>query len=144
MVRQAGARSRHVAALHRAPQQRPRGCPGAHVFIVTRERVPRAPAGTDQVVPRTFSGASLMSRRVRPGLTRGMDNTSAPGPGAPSEPPPPPGASFFDSIRRSGLFRTQERWIGGVAGGIGYRLGIDPLIVRGVLVVLTFFGGLGV
>src|SRR5690625_5487832 len=38
---------------------------------------------------------------------------------------------------------SEERWIGGVSGGIAYRLGIDPLIVRGGLVVLTFFGGLG-
>src|SRR5690625_306158 len=64
-------------------------------------------------------------------------------PGTSSDDPTLPGQSFFDSIRRSGLFRTEERWIGGVAGGIAYRLGIDPLIVRGGLVVLTFFGGLG-
>src|SRR5690625_4258141 len=63
-------------------------------------------------------------------------------------PPPPPAGSgamdgFFDSLRRMNLHRSQERWIGGVAGGIGARLGIDPLIVRGVLLVMTLFGGLG-
>ena len=26
---------------------------------------------------------------------------------------------FFDSLRRMNLPRSQERWIGGVAGGIG-------------------------
>ena len=39
--------------------------------------------------------------------------------------------------------RSQERWIGGVAGGIAARLGIDPLIVRGVFLVITIFGGFG-
>ncbi len=50
---------------------------------------------------------------------------------------------FFDSLRRMNLPRSQERWIGGVAGGIGARLRIDPLIVRGVFLVITLFGGLG-
>jgi phage shock protein PspC (stress-responsive transcriptional regulator) len=31
-------------------------------------------------------------------------------------------------------------WIGGVAAGIGARLGIDPVIVRGVLLVFALFG----
>lgn len=46
-------------------------------------------------------------------------------------------------MRDIGLIRTQERWIGGVAAGVARRLNIDPLLVRGVLVVLTVFGGLG-
>ncbi|WP_434081074.1 PspC domain-containing protein [Sanguibacter sp. Z1732] len=54
-----------------------------------------------------------------------------------------PGASFFDSLRRSGWIRTADRWIGGVAGGVARRLDVDPLLVRGAFVVLTFFGGLG-
>src|SRR5699024_8001453 len=59
------------------------------------------------------------------------------------DPQPGPGASFFDSLRRAGLVRTHERWVGGGAGGIAQRLGVDPLLVRGLVVVLTFFGGLG-
>ncbi|HRA50592.1 PspC domain-containing protein [Actinotalea sp.] len=50
---------------------------------------------------------------------------------------------FFDSIRRSGLVRTDERWVGGVAGGLALRFGIDPLVVRGLLAVSVLFGGLG-
>lgn len=50
---------------------------------------------------------------------------------------------FFASIRRAGLARTDERWIGGVAGGVAARLGIDPLVVRGGLGVITLIGGLG-
>lgn len=76
---------------------------------------------------------------------------SEPGP-APSSytsptPPPPPAApgesAFFGSVRRSGLVRSDERWIGGVAGGIALRLGVDPLLVRGVLGASVLLGGLG-
>ena len=37
----------------------------------------------------------------------------------------------------------QDRWLGGVAGGIGHHFAIDPLIVRVSFVVLCFFGGAG-
>lgn len=76
---------------------------------------------------------------------------SEPGPApssytAPATPPPPAPAgdsAFFSSIRRSGLVRSDERWIGGVAGGIAQRLGVDPLLVRGVLAASVLLGGLG-
>ena len=54
------------------------------------------------------------------------------------------GQNFFDWIRSQGLYRGRDRWIGGVASGIAHRLGVDPLIIRGVLIVLTIFAGLGV
>ncbi|WP_207632238.1 PspC domain-containing protein [Occultella kanbiaonis] len=70
------------------------------------------------------------------------DNSAGPPPA-----PPAPGQSstdaFFDSLRRTRMPRTTDRWIGGVAAGVARRLNIDPLIVRGVLVVMTLFGGLG-
>ncbi|MDP9984519.1 phage shock protein PspC (stress-responsive transcriptional regulator) [Pseudarthrobacter oxydans] len=80
------------------------------------------------------------------------------GAGTPPLPPPPPpsyyGATpppagsqpqnFFDWTRSQGVYRGRERWVGGVASGIAQRLGIDPLIVRGILVVLAVFAGVGV
>src|SRR5690606_31197363 len=33
------------------------------------------------------------------------------------------GDAFFDSIRRTGIVRSDERWVGGVAGGLAMRLG---------------------
>jgi len=86
--------------------------------------------------------------------TPAQPNPGFPGGGAgpdPSTPPvaPPPAAprsgadAFFDSIRRTGLFRSDERWVGGVAGGIAARLGIDPLVVRGLFGVATLLGGVG-
>ena len=52
--------------------------------------------------------------------------------------------NFFDWVRSHGIHRGRERWIGGVASGIAQRLGVDPLIVRGILIVLTVFAGVGV
>ncbi|MFD1506640.1 PspC domain-containing protein [Georgenia yuyongxinii] len=46
-------------------------------------------------------------------------------------------------MRRTGIWRGEDRWIGGVAAGVARRLDVDPLLVRGILVVLTLFGGLG-
>ena len=60
--------------------------------------------------------------------------------------PRPQGGStrrFFDSLRGSGLMRTNERWIAGVAGGVAYRFGLDPTLVRCVWVVLSLFAGVG-
>jgi phage shock protein PspC (stress-responsive transcriptional regulator) len=58
----------------------------------------------------------------------------------PETPPPPTGGRFFGWIRSLGLVR-QPGWIGGVSAGIADRLGIDVLIVRGILVVIAVLGG---
>ncbi|WP_205687555.1 PspC domain-containing protein, partial [Cellulomonas endophytica] len=65
---------------------------------------------------------------------------SSTGPGA-SAPPRPSG--FFASLRRTGVARSEERWVGGVAGGLAERFAIDPLLVRGLLAVSVLLGGLG-
>lgn len=72
------------------------------------------------------------------------DQTSGTHPGYAAPTPPPSGMDgFFASIRRTGMVRTDERWIGGVAGGVALRLGIDPLIVRGLFGIGALLGGLG-
>lgn len=53
---------------------------------------------------------------------------------------PPPGARFLLWLRELDLTR-RPGWIGGVCAGIAERLGIDPLIVRGVFVVVAVLGG---
>jgi phage shock protein PspC (stress-responsive transcriptional regulator) len=58
--------------------------------------------------------------------------------------PPRHTQNFFDWIRSQGIYRGRDRWVGGVASGIAHRLGVDPLIIRGVLIVLTVFAGIGV
>jgi phage shock protein PspC (stress-responsive transcriptional regulator) len=52
--------------------------------------------------------------------------------------------NFFDWIRNQGVRRGPDRWIGGVASGVAHRFGIDPLIVRGIFIVLAIFAGVGV
>jgi len=39
--------------------------------------------------------------------------------------------------------RGEDRWFAGVCGALARRLGVDPVVVRGVLVALTVVGGLG-
>jgi phage shock protein PspC (stress-responsive transcriptional regulator) len=63
---------------------------------------------------------------------------------APDYAVPAPPQNFFNWIRSQGISRGRERWIGGVAGGIANRVGIDPLIVRGIFIILTLFAGIGI
>lgn len=52
---------------------------------------------------------------------------------------------FFSWVRGLGIERSSsERWFAGVAGGIAAKAGIDPLIVRGIFVVLAVLGGPGI
>ena len=42
---------------------------------------------------------------------------------------------FFPWVRESGLVRSaEERWIGGVCGGLGRYLGWSPLLVRALMI----------
>jgi phage shock protein PspC (stress-responsive transcriptional regulator) len=69
--------------------------------------------------------------------------TESPGaPGPATAPPAAPlaGNRFFAWMRSLDLTR-EPGWIGGVAAGIAQRLGVDPLIVRGILVVVAVLGG---
>ncbi|WP_380171273.1 PspC domain-containing protein [Kineococcus sp. DHX-1] len=50
---------------------------------------------------------------------------------------------FFASIRRTGLVRSRDRWVAGVAGGIAQRTGVHVNAVRIGFVVLALFGGIG-
>lgn len=94
----------------------------------------------------------------RSGKTEGMNShPTDPGrpSGDPSQPFPPaaPGTapqgtpsgapgenSFFNWLRQLGIRRSPDRWIGGVAGGIAQRTGLDPILVRGIVIVLALFG----
>jgi len=52
---------------------------------------------------------------------------------------------FFGALRSIGIRRrTHNKWIAGVCSGLADRLGIDPVIVRVALVVLTMLGGAGI
>lgn len=81
-----------------------------------------------------------------------MDQQTPPpdGTGTSSSAPPPAGRGDgprvtgeqmrdLDRLRRS----STDRYVAGVAGGLGRHLDIDPTIIRVLLAVLTFFGGAG-
>lgn len=67
-------------------------------------------------------------------------SSSAPAGATPGRPQAAPGQGFFDWIRKLGVSRG-DAWIGGVCGGLGARFGIDPVIVRGIAVVVALLGG---
>ena len=92
-------------------------------------------------------GADGAQRDSRQGAQHGPQPGPAPSFQQYGSPQPgPQGGSthrFFDSLRGSGLMRTNERWIAGVAGGVAHRFDLDPTLVRCVWVVLSLFAGVG-
>lgn len=99
---------------------------------------PASPAGQPTGQP----GAAPNGTAPGTGPTGTVPPGQAPpyGPGGPGY-PRPAGASFFASVRRLGIVRSDERWVGGVAGGVARRLGVDPVLVRCVWLVLNVFTG---
>lgn len=82
-----------------------------------------------------------------PDPTGGPNPSGGPDPSAApphSEPQPPTAHRFFAWLRSLNIRRGQDRWIGGVASGIAARIGIDPVIVRGLFILFVIFGGIGV
>ena len=70
--------------------------------------------------------------------------TAADLPVDPGPPPPPPhlpsgSDRFFSWVRGLGIARA-DGWLGGVCAGVAARLRIDPIIVRGIVVVAALFG----
>lgn len=60
-----------------------------------------------------------------------------------SEGPRPDGrplGRFFDWIRSLKIARPDDRWFAGVCSAIAGRTGIDPILVRGIVVVATLLG----
>jgi len=71
----------------------------------------------------------------QPGGTGTTDFPGAPGPRVSGQQ-----MRDVNRLRRS----KSDRYIAGVAGGLGRHFDIDPTVIRVVLVVLTFFGGAGI
>lgn len=66
-----------------------------------------------------------------------------PAPDCPAPPEHETSPRFFQWLRSLGVQRSNSRWVGGVCGGVAAKWGIDPVIVRGLAVVLTLFFGIG-
>lgn len=76
-----------------------------------------------------------MNETTPPSTPGGAQTSQGSGPAA--------GHGFFQWIRGLGVARASDRWFAGVASGIAHRAGIDPIIVRGLFVVLALLGGPG-
>ena len=109
----------------------PRRTPESH-----RRRQP-AQNRADHTAPRRTHAQPLSTTCPHHGAARVLP--PSPGYGRAAQP-----LNFFDWIRSHGIHRGRDRWIGGVSSGIAERMGIDPLIVRGIFIVLTLFAGIGV
>ncbi|MET4093140.1 PspC domain-containing protein [Arthrobacter sp. UYCu712] len=119
------------------PSARPEAQPG------TPAEQPADPAGSPAEQPTDTAGRPEDQSAGQPA----GPGTLPPPPLYYGATPPPAGAQplgFFDWIRSQGIQRGRDRWVGGVASGIARRTGVDPLIVRGILIVLTVFAGVGV
>jgi phage shock protein PspC (stress-responsive transcriptional regulator) len=87
-----------------------------------------------------------MDRSARVGKAGAMTGTEHTPPEPPRDSgrtaPPRPGATgFFDWIRATGVRRGQDGWAAGVCAGIARRTGLDPLLVRGIFLVVAVLGG---
>ena len=52
---------------------------------------------------------------------------------------------FFGWLRSVDLRRDgDDKWLAGVCSGIASRLGVDPIVIRAVLVLLVVLGGVGI
>ena len=91
------------------------------------------------------AGGAQYSSQQRPHYGPQPDPGAAYQPYGEAQPGPRDGSTrrFFNSLRGSGLMRTNERWVAGVAGGVAHRFGLDPILVRCVWVVLSIFSGIG-
>lgn len=126
-----------------AASETPTASENAEPEIPTEPLLP--PHASDEP-PHTSAGATPPSGThagpqagMHAGPAYGAPAYGAPGFGRPAQP-----LNFFDWIRSHGVHRGRDRWIGGVSSGIAERMGIDPLIVRGIFIVLTLFAGIGV
>ena len=52
-------------------------------------------------------------------------------------------SGFFAWIRRGGIRRTDDRWLGGVCGGLARYFGISPVLMRAIMLVAGMMFGFG-
>ena len=96
------------------------------------------PGHDRSMAPKTPDSATPADDTAAPEEQPAVDEQ--PPPTAQPTPPPLAGARFFGWLRSLDI-RREPGWIGGVCAGIASRLGIDPIIVRGIAVVIAILGG---
>ncbi|WP_418277773.1 PspC domain-containing protein [Isoptericola jiangsuensis] len=104
---------------------------------------PEAPASGPSTAGPSTAGPSTAGPSTAGPSTAGPTSTGPDAGPSPRPVDPSFGAGFFDSVRRTGIARSNDRWIGGVAAGVAERYGLDPLLVRGLLILSVFVAGIG-
>ncbi|NHC43964.1 PspC domain-containing protein [Motilibacter aurantiacus] len=94
------------------------------------------------------SGTDETIRFDKPGPGGAGDGTPPPPPPGPppgSPPPGPPPGGWWSGVPAVQALRRSatDRKVAGVCGGLARTLGVDPLVLRICIVVLTIFGGAG-
>jgi phage shock protein PspC (stress-responsive transcriptional regulator) len=116
----------------------------AEAPVAANSRPTGSPASGATDASASTSGATDASASA-PGATDAAAEPPAPEPdaapasGAPTSASAPSETGFFTWLRGLGVLR-QNGWLGGVCAGIATRIGIDPLLVRGIAVVLAVVG----
>jgi phage shock protein PspC (stress-responsive transcriptional regulator) len=83
--------------------------------------------------PNAHGAAGATPSTGDPGAAGTDDRADAAAPGT------GPGAGLYAWLRNLGVPR-RAGWLGGVCAGVAARLGIDPIIVRGIVVVVALLG----
>lgn len=109
------------------------------------------PSGEDRKPPAGSTSPTEPLPRHFPGTPAGSH--AFPGAGAGAGAGPEAGGSstggrpggdrpggFFTWVRSLGVVRGPDRWVGGVSSGLAARTGLDPILVRGLFVLLALFG----
>ena len=94
----------------------------------------KPPAGSTsptEPLPRHFPGTPAGSHAF-PGAGTGPEAGGSSAGGRPG--------GFFPWVRSLGVVRGPDRWLGGVSSGLAARTGLDPILVRGLFVLLALFG----
>ena len=94
----------------------------------------------------------------QPGFETGPQDPAGHGQQTFTAPPPPPHAGpgaaagttpsvmqgLWDQLHRLGIQRDRSSgWFGGVCAGIARRVGVDPLLIRALVIILSIAGGFG-
>ncbi|HSP52694.1 MAG TPA: PspC domain-containing protein [Cryobacterium sp.] len=76
-------------------------------------------------------------------MTDAPESPTTPSPAGPGSPASPGDGSnaFFAAIRSAGIVRGGDRWLAGVCGAVALRAGLNPLLVRVVMIALGILGG---
>lgn len=100
------------------------------------------PAGEDRRRPAEASaGADTEPLSANAAPTRPLPPHAAAGSHRIPEAKPEQGPNgFFPWLRSLDIARGTDRWAGGVCSGVAARTGLDPVLVRGLFVVLALFG----